>query len=296
MPIQEKSGFCKISISVVVMGCVLLTGEIYAQAPYISASSYEALRMTTQSKRDAEIAAQARLKEFTYNGTTFKGEVMQVIPATVKIKSEDGRVGTFLVDNLNVEFAASLDMPNNPYKRLFTALGSPAAIESPAPVQPDRRSPEPMNTDSMAENQVGDVKVELVSVAIAPLEFKDMFGGRKVSAEDLLLVRLKITNTSTTKKMNYKTWRGGMMSLTKDFGSMSDEFGNFYKRIDTDTKTPLDSIERSDSIYPEKSITDTLVFEIPTDSAKTLTLDMPGDNIGQRQNVKFKISVQEINR
>ena len=282
------------------IGMVLVVSSFFvcwaaAQAPFIRANSYEALKMGIESKRAADETNRAKQKEFLYMGKTYRGEVLEIIPAVVRIKRDDGRIGTLPLDMLNLEFSASLDMTNSPYKKLVKAQNELFERRGLPQAQTRTKSlSEPENTDNGVEKRIGDIKVEIVSVGIKPCAFEDMFGDRNTTKESFLLINLRITNTSTTTKANYDTWRGKLISANKDFASVTDDFGNIYKRISMDTTTPINSVARNSSIYPGKSVNDTLVFEAPIESANTLTIDMPGDNIGQVQPIKFTLKTQDI--
>jgi hypothetical protein len=78
--------------------------------------------------------------------------------------------------------------------------------------------------------------------------------------------------------------------LTRDYATLRDNFGNGYRRIDFGlTAYPVGSVERSESIYYNKPITDVLVFERPIDTFEYLELELPAQNFGSQGLLRFRI-------
>jgi hypothetical protein len=117
------------------------------------------------------------------------------------------------------------------------------------------------------------------------------------SKDDLLMIRLELLNTNPTKKVEYKTWAGRDFSFDRDYATLQDNFGNIYKRITFGFGSfPIGAVDRSDSIYPDKTMTDVLVFELPLDTAAHVDLELPASNYGGEGMIRFRIPKKYIKR
>lgn len=95
------------------------------------------------------------------------------------------------------------------------------------------------------------IRVEVESVTVGKVKLKD-FSGEANSKDELLQIKVRITNTSDTKKLNYQTWSGRFV----DSGSLRDDLDNSYKRISFGLGDTVVGQLRAESIYPSKSIVD----------------------------------------
>jgi len=168
----------------------------------------------------------------------------------------------------------------------------PVATGKPAP------PPQPAEQWTSAANAVrqGDVQVRITGVRVGTVALKDMFGDSKESKDALLTITLEITNLSTGKKLDFGTWRGADFSFGEDFASLTDDNDNTYKRINFGVSSvPVGGVDR-ESIYPGKSITDVLVYEVPVDAAKWLRLKLPARNFKGDGMLRFEIPASMIQR
>ena len=111
------------------------------------------------------------------------------------------------------------------------------------------------------------------------------------------MIKLELLNTNPTKKVEYHSWAGKDISFDRDFASLKDNFGNRYKRITFGfASKPVGAVERSESIYPNKSVSDLLVFEVPLDTATHLDLELPAKNYGSEGMVRFRIPIKSVTR
>lgn len=142
--------------------------------------------------------------------------------------------------------------------------------------------------------QQGNVQVQVKALKVGKVPLKDMFGDSQMSADDLLIITLDISNISTGKKINFSTWQGEDFNFGRDFASLSDDNANIYKRIDFGaTLKPVGAVDK-ESIYPGKAITDLLVFEKPVDTVKWLHLELPAENFGGDGMIRFEIQASMI--
>jgi hypothetical protein len=145
--------------------------------------------------------------------------------------------------------------------------------------------------------QLGDVSVRITEVTIGkvPLE-RIILSEDSTSEDDLLTIRLQITNTSTTKKLDYLGWMADFSALTGITAKLADENENNYRKITFGGTIKVKGAKSADSIYPGKSIEDAIVFELPIDSAQKLMLTLSGKGIGEDGEFRFEIPRSIIKR
>lgn len=131
-------------------------------------------------------------------------------------------------------------------------------------------------TDSLVADELsassGDIEVRLKGTSIDIVPLHD-FSGNGKSEHKLLMVRIQIGNKSTTKKLTYTSWSSIAFG---DRATLRDEFDNHYAAVNFGITKVVGQAEQRNSIYPQKSIDDLLVFEVPTDSSRRLKLTLPG--------------------
>lgn len=125
----------------------------------------------------------------------------------------------------------------------------------------------------------GDVSVKVISAKIDKVIITNSIQ-QSESKDPLLSLVIEITNTSDVKKCEYRTWSGAEISFDRDYGSLRDEHGNIYKRINFGIFDRPEGQIVQESIYPGKSIKDILIFEVPIEKAKEIRLELPAKNIG----------------
>jgi len=72
-----------------------------------------------------------------------------------------------------------------------------------------------------------------------------------------------------------------------------DDFGNTYKRGRFVGGAPLGQLT-TESIYPNKTIQDLLVFEPPIDTIEYLRLELPASAFGEKGTLRFEIPKEWI--
>jgi hypothetical protein len=121
--------------------------------------------------------------------------------------------------------------------------------------------------------------------------------GNSRSKDNLLMVKLELLNTNPNKKVEYHSWSGKDISFDRDFATLRDNFDNSYKRISFGLGShPVGAVERSESIYPNKSVTDVLVFELPLETIEYLRLELPAKNFGGTGMLRLQIPRSMIKR
>ena len=134
-----------------------------------------------------------------------------------------------------------------------------------------------------------NINLRLTSCRIGTVALKDISGDQGVSKEKLLSLGISLTNLSETSKMTYQTWAGSGFSISKDHATVTDNFGNVYRRIDFGFSNDVIGSTKTGSIYPGKSLTDVLIFEKPIDRIENLRLELPASNFGGTGTVYVEI-------
>jgi hypothetical protein len=171
----------------------------------------------------------------------------------------------------------------------------PPARDQPPPPPPTKSEPEWADATKGAVRQA-DLQVQVTQVTIGQVPLKTITGNSR-SKDNLLMVKLELLNTNPTKKVEYHSWSGKDISFDRDFATLRDNFDNSYKRISFGLGSyPLGAVERSESIYPNKSVTDVLVFELPLDTMEYLRLELPAKNFGGTGMLRLQIPKAMIQR
>jgi hypothetical protein len=170
---------------------------------------------------------------------------------------------------------------------------APAPEKPPSP--PTNTEPEWADASKGAVRQ-GDLQVQITQVTIGKVPLKT-FTRNSESKDNLLMVKLELLNTNPTKKVEYHSWSGKDISFDRDFATLKDNFDNSYKRISFGLGSyPVGAVERSESIYPNKSVTDVLVFELPLDTMEYLRLELPAKNFGGTGMMRVQIPKSMVQR
>ncbi len=136
--------------------------------------------------------------------------------------------------------------------------------------------------------QQGDVRVKVQSVTV-DFVATEGFGDDGESQEKLLQIALSIENIGDSKKIEYKGWSGSQFSAAHA-ASLEDDLGNRYQRIGFGITSKIKGQVSSESIYPEQSITDLLVFEVPIEKSNFLKLELPAKAFDGKGFLRLKIT------
>jgi len=118
-----------------------------------------------------------------------------------------------------------------------------------------------------------NIQVEIQNITVFTLD-----GG--------IIIDLNVKNLSDTKKINFSTWNGKDLGQKRDWATLTDNFGNEYKR-----KNPSSWV---DSIYPASTKTDRLEFEPPVKNIQWLHLELPAENFESSGMIRFEISQTKV--
>jgi hypothetical protein len=148
--------------------------------------------------------------------------------------------------------------------------------------------------------QLGNVQVRIVSVTLGKVSLRERvpFPGhendRGQSKEALLSVVLDVLNLDENRKLDFKTLAGSDFSFARDSASLSDNFGNKYRGVSFGFSSLPEFRTLDESIYPNRTIRDQLVFEAPIATAGHLDLEIPGKNVGQEGFFRFRIPATAV--
>jgi len=156
----------------------------------------------------------------------------------------------------------------------------------------DTNGTETVQWSKSASVMQGDIKVTVQKVHIGRVDNNDIMGQAKTTEAELFTIDLSIENLSTTKKVDFQTWRGLALGNS---AALTDNNSNNYARIDiTPSKFDGTSFDDSASIYPEKEQLEEIVFEAPVEKIEWLHLELPAENIGGSGMLRFEIPMQKI--
>ena len=194
----------------------------------------------------------------------------------------------------------SLSVPRLPlYQMIDLIMPAPKRPHIPS-VETIMTAPQQAKVDEYmaVENTVklGDVSIEIKSVTLGNVEVEDfIWKTTSTSKEPYLSFAICITNESQTKKIDFRSWCGHAYDF-RDGVKLTDNFGNSYKQIGVAaTERPVGG-DGSDSLYPEKSLQDVVIFEPPVNAVTELRLELPAHNADEEGTFKIRIPITMIQR
>ncbi|MFO0845931.1 MAG: hypothetical protein U0797_26715 [Gemmataceae bacterium] len=115
------------------------------------------------------------------------------------------------------------------------------------------------------------------------------------SRDPLLMVQVDLLNTNPTRKVDYTSWASRDVPTTGGRATLTDNLGNTYKQIDFGPGSyPAGAVGGAASVYPDKPVSDVLVFEVPLKAATHLDLELPGRNCGAEGAARFRIPTSVV--
>jgi hypothetical protein len=139
-----------------------------------------------------------------------------------------------------------------------------------------------------------NVQIVVVRANVGTVWYRDAVN-QPQSAGQCLTIGLGVANVSDTKKVDFETWRGAEFGIGRGAASLSDNYGNNYKRMNvTPAPNLLDPARDTASIRPTERFYDPVVFEVPVRTIKWLHLELPAENFGGRGMLRFEIPANAI--
>jgi hypothetical protein len=134
--------------------------------------------------------------------------------------------------------------------------------------------------------QFQDVTVTIKEIILDKVPLRDIMNQKTTSTDKAVRIVLTIRNNSQTKKIDYSSWRGNFRSDS----TFKDNLGNTYKGIEFGITAIVGAVSSSASIHPGDTITDIIVFERPVDKATSFTLELKGENVGAKTDLKLTLN------
>lgn len=171
---------------------------------------------------------------------------------------------------------------------------APVAIQ-PAREKVAKPAPAPVDPKQIAAGSFEDemVIVSFEKARIGKVEIQSI-GRTSESEEPQLIVTLRIKNKSDSRKLDYSTW--GASDFDRFAASLEDDLGNNYKRIHFGFSSRPIGQQTSESVYPEKDLTDLLIFEVPVGKAHSLILKLPKRAFGGSGDAYIRFDAAQIER
>lgn len=135
-----------------------------------------------------------------------------------------------------------------------------------------------------------DLHVSIASVVRGKVPLSPSFDDSpRESSKEHLIVKVTLNNKHSTKKYHYTSWMEDFATPAR----LLDNNKNIYKRIDFGFGEQV-GLKSNNSIYPNSTITDTLVFEVPVKNISYLELTLPGENVISKSDINFRIPASYI--
>ena len=137
--------------------------------------------------------------------------------------------------------------------------------------------------------ELSDIRVEIVSAVLRPVELTDA-KGKRISKHKYLTLTLRLNNLGNPRAMGYTSWgqSEATMPILKDNQNLTYQLQTFGHGIEIPGR-----ISRA-TLAPGKPIEDLLVYPPPADHAQWLRLELPGTAIGVSGTVRFEIPLRMI--
>ena len=140
--------------------------------------------------------------------------------------------------------------------------------------------------DARTPTNIGDVQLQISEARIGKVALKTILDFELDSENDLLTIRLTITNSRLHEDVSYTGFR-------QDFPTpkLVDNDGKNIRQVQLYPKYRIQDALSSGSIHPGESITDAIVFELPSENAEYFNLTLPASACGEEG--KFRIRIPE---
>jgi hypothetical protein len=123
--------------------------------------------------------------------------------------------------------------------------------------------------------RAGDVEISPLTATVGKVRLSS-FGEDEISKENLLILTFKVTNRSSTRRVEFDGWAShGFRANCSCF----DEHGNAYKNIHFGLGSKLARDQSGEAINPGQSAIAVVVFEHPIDAARVLTVSLDGSGV-----------------
>ena len=182
---------------------------------------------------------------------------------------------------------------------------APAIAKTEPVATPDSSNTEPSEKWYDASKEgilIGDIEVKIKKVAIGKVVSVGIMGDSEYkSKDDYLQVYLSVRNNNPHKKHDVRSWGHNLYygtSSNNEAITLVDNYDNTYDRSFTQDTNNLKEGYISASLYPNKSIDDIAVFEVPVDGIEYLRLKLSVKWVDNKEEgfYRFQIPASMIQR
>jgi hypothetical protein len=161
------------------------------------------------------------------------------------------------------------------------------------PTQPNLPPPPPISNpdewmDAKQGFRLGKVVVKVVGMETDSLRSKD---GREVSKNKHALIRIDITNVSNGD-VDYFSWATRPPQGADSLPQLTDSNGAEVKWAQPDGAILINQVSGAETIQAGRTVSDILVYAIPSDTTNYLRLELPGRNVGEMG--KFRLQMPKV--
>lgn len=135
----------------------------------------------------------------------------------------------------------------------------------------------------------GDVRVDIVSVQIGPVELKQK-SSTSVSSERYLTIRVRASYEGVLfQQTSYEPWADRADSPSKNPPTLIDNQGRSYAQKTFDAGRKVVGQADSDALNPGHQVKDVLVYPVPARDVEFLQLMLPASAFGLTGEFRFQI-------
>lgn len=143
--------------------------------------------------------------------------------------------------------------------------------------------------------QLGDISLKISEVVIGNVPLHQKIGDTDTESEEsLLAIYVELTNTSQSKKIDYRGWMNDYARLLDLDAELTDNHDNDYRKVNFGGLLTVKGVSNDSSIYPGKTLKDAIVFEEPVPGIELLRVKLSAKGMGQDGEFRFEIPASMI--
>jgi hypothetical protein len=147
---------------------------------------------------------------------------------------------------------------------------------------------------SRAAVQQNDVRVQVSTVTVAPVEMYKVQSKPRFSEQKYLLLRLRILNVGAARQLPYETWNAAGRGPQPP--TLTDNFGKDYTLKSADPDWQMTEQPHRGLVAPGRFTDELLVFEPPPADVEFLHVELPATACGGRDMYRLAIPKAMIKR
>ena len=134
----------------------------------------------------------------------------------------------------------------------------------------------------------GDVRVEIVSAGIGPVQLKGK--SSSYTSERFLTIRLRVSDEGIVfQQTPYEPWSDRPEALSKHPPTLTDNQGRSYAQKTFDSGAKVAGRIEADALIPGRQLKEVLVYPLPTSGVQQLRLMLPASAFGRTGVFRFQI-------